>query len=129
MTTSAITEITAESASRYADTKPYRIHYYEAGEGYPIVFLHGSGPAPPVGAASRPTLPRSRRRITCTRSTCQAGPKATPTDEQGRDQTAQLIAFSMSWASSAPRSWATRWVAPSRSRRPSPIPNVSATSS
>lgn len=37
-------EITQESTSRFVKTKDWNIHYNEAGEGTPIVLLHGSGP-------------------------------------------------------------------------------------
>src|SRR5690606_39171069 len=36
--------ITVESTSRSVKTKNWNIQYYEAGEGYPIIMLHGSGP-------------------------------------------------------------------------------------
>ena len=94
MTTSAITEITAESASRYADTKPYRIHYYEAGEGYPIVFLHGSGPGTTGWSSFSPNIAEiAKTNHVYAVDMPGWGESDTPTDEQGRDQTAQLIAF------------------------------------
>jgi len=37
-------ELTAEATSRFVRTPTYRMHYYEAGEGDPLVLLHGSGP-------------------------------------------------------------------------------------
>ncbi|ABM15190.1 alpha/beta fold hydrolase [Mycolicibacterium vanbaalenii] len=37
-------EITEQYTSRDIETKSGTIHYNEAGEGYPIVMLHGSGP-------------------------------------------------------------------------------------
>ncbi|MFD4603825.1 alpha/beta fold hydrolase [Streptomyces sp. NPDC058464] len=36
--------LTAEGTSRTVQTKNWKIHYNEAGEGHPIVMLHGSGP-------------------------------------------------------------------------------------
>ncbi|GAB3623763.1 alpha/beta fold hydrolase [Mariniluteicoccus endophyticus] len=39
-----MTEITYESTSRFVQTKRWKMHYNEAGEGDPIVLLHGSGP-------------------------------------------------------------------------------------
>jgi len=37
-------ELTAESTSRTVQTASGKIHYNEAGEGHPILMLHGSGP-------------------------------------------------------------------------------------
>jgi 2-hydroxy-6-oxonona-2,4-dienedioate hydrolase len=37
-------ELTAEGTSRYVQTKDWKIHYYEAGQGHPLLMLHGSGP-------------------------------------------------------------------------------------
>lgn len=36
--------VTAESTSRFVDTRSYRMHYHEAGTGTPVILLHGSGP-------------------------------------------------------------------------------------
>jgi 2-hydroxy-6-oxonona-2,4-dienedioate hydrolase len=37
--------MTSESnRSRYIDTARWRLHYHEAGEGHPVIMLHGSGP-------------------------------------------------------------------------------------
>jgi 2-hydroxy-6-oxonona-2,4-dienedioate hydrolase len=37
-------EVSAHSTSRYVSTKKWRIHLNEAGDGHPVVLLHGSGP-------------------------------------------------------------------------------------
>jgi pimeloyl-ACP methyl ester carboxylesterase len=37
-------ELTESLSSRYAQTKKWRLHYNEAGSGYPVIMLHGSGP-------------------------------------------------------------------------------------
>lgn len=42
--TTAPAHIDQENASRFVETSKYRVHYYEAGEGHPVVLLHGSGP-------------------------------------------------------------------------------------
>ncbi len=36
--------ITKESTSRTVRTRAWNIHYHEAGTGYPVILLHGSGP-------------------------------------------------------------------------------------
>lgn len=38
------TTMTAESTERFVQTENWRIRYFEAGQGHPIVMLHGSGP-------------------------------------------------------------------------------------
>lgn len=42
MTTTA--SFTEESTSRFVDSKPWRMHYNEAGEGHPVIMIHGGGP-------------------------------------------------------------------------------------
>ena len=37
-------DFTETSSSKFADSKPWRMHYNEAGEGHPIIFIHGGGP-------------------------------------------------------------------------------------
>lgn len=45
MTTSlAPSQITRESTSRIVETQDWTIHYQEAGTGYPVILIHGSGP-------------------------------------------------------------------------------------
>ena len=36
--------ITAESTKKIVQTKEWKIEYYEAGEGHPVIMLHGTGP-------------------------------------------------------------------------------------
>ncbi len=40
----ATTDFTEAGTSKFADSKPWRMHYNEAGEGHPIIFIHGGGP-------------------------------------------------------------------------------------
>lgn len=35
---------TEESTSKFADSKPWRMHYNEAGQGHPVIMIHGGGP-------------------------------------------------------------------------------------
>ena len=37
-------QLTEESTSRIVQTKEWKLHYYEAGTGHPIIMLHGTGP-------------------------------------------------------------------------------------
>ncbi|CAN5646582.1 alpha/beta fold hydrolase [soil metagenome] len=38
------TQLTDEGTSRYVETGSWKLHYNEAGEGPPVILLHGSGP-------------------------------------------------------------------------------------
>ncbi len=42
--TEAPARVTEESTSRFVQTKRWKLHYNEAGSGYPIILLHGAGP-------------------------------------------------------------------------------------
>lgn len=44
MSLNTVQKLDANSIHQYVQTKSYRISYYEAGEGSPIILLHGSGP-------------------------------------------------------------------------------------
>lgn len=44
MTVDTAPTLNQNDLSRFVQTQTYRIHYYEAGEGHPIILLHGSGP-------------------------------------------------------------------------------------
>ena len=86
--------ITQESASRFADLKPYRIHYYEAGEGDPIVLLHGSGPGATGWSNFKDNiglLARTHRVLAVDMPGW--GRSDTQTDEGGRDHPANLVAL------------------------------------
>jgi 2-hydroxy-6-oxonona-2,4-dienedioate hydrolase len=38
------TQITAESTSKFVQTPKWKIHYNEAGQGHPVIMIHGGGP-------------------------------------------------------------------------------------
>jgi 2-hydroxy-6-oxonona-2,4-dienedioate hydrolase len=40
----AVAQLTEESTSRFVQTKHWKLHYNEAGEGHPVIMLHGTGP-------------------------------------------------------------------------------------
>ena len=40
-------DLTEEGTSRYAQTASWKLHYNEAGEGHPVILLHGSGAGAP----------------------------------------------------------------------------------
>ncbi|WP_374348654.1 alpha/beta fold hydrolase [Phenylobacterium sp.] len=40
----ATAPIREESTSRFVQTKRWKLHYNEAGQGHPVIFLHGTGP-------------------------------------------------------------------------------------
>jgi 2-hydroxy-6-oxonona-2,4-dienedioate hydrolase len=40
----ATAQLTQESTSKFVQTKHWKLHYNEAGEGHPVIMLHGTGP-------------------------------------------------------------------------------------
>jgi 2-hydroxy-6-oxonona-2,4-dienedioate hydrolase len=87
-------ELTAESASRFVQTKPFRIHYYEAGSGQPLILLHGSGPGATGWSNFRPNIaPLAEDFHVYAVDMPGWGESDTQTDETGRDHSAALIAF------------------------------------
>jgi 2-hydroxy-6-oxonona-2,4-dienedioate hydrolase len=51
-----MTTLTASGTSQYVDTARGRIHLYAAGEGHPVVMLHGSGPGATGWSNFRPNI-------------------------------------------------------------------------
>jgi 4,5:9,10-diseco-3-hydroxy-5,9,17-trioxoandrosta-1(10),2-diene-4-oate hydrolase len=57
MTTAIADTLSYEATSRRIETAGYRLHYHEAGDGEPVVFLHGSGPGVSAWSNFRGNLP------------------------------------------------------------------------
>jgi 2-hydroxy-6-oxonona-2,4-dienedioate hydrolase len=93
-TTSTTSAITAESTSRFVQTEKFRIHYYEAGAGHPVVLLHGSGPGATGWSNFRPNIaPLAEDFHVFAIDMPGWGESDTQTNETGRDHAAALIAF------------------------------------
>ena len=87
-------EITAENASRFVEAGKYRIHYYEAGSGSPIILLHGSGPGATGWSNFRPNIgPLARDFHVYAVDMPGWGESDTQTDDTGRDHPQALIDF------------------------------------
>ena len=56
-------ELTDEATSRYVRTPSWNIHYNEAGEGHPVVMLHGSGPGATGWSNFGPNMPALAERF------------------------------------------------------------------
>ncbi len=56
-------ELTYEATSRTAQTPRWKIHYNEAGEGQPVVMLHGSGPGATGWSNFGPNMPALAERF------------------------------------------------------------------
>jgi 2-hydroxy-6-oxonona-2,4-dienedioate hydrolase len=86
--------LTAENASRFVQTKKFRIHFYEAGSGQPIILLHGSGPGATGWSNFRPNIgPLAEGFHVYAVDMPGWGESDTQTSETGRDHEAALIAF------------------------------------
>ncbi|MER7681606.1 alpha/beta hydrolase [Streptomyces sp. NPDC096934] len=92
--TSTSPVLTGESTSRFVQTKRFRIHYHEAGQGHPIVLLHGSGPGATGWSNFRPNIEAlsAGHRVLAV-DMPGWGESDTQTAETGRDHTATLIDF------------------------------------
>ncbi|MBP2329226.1 2-hydroxy-6-oxonona-2,4-dienedioate hydrolase [Kibdelosporangium banguiense] len=93
MNTTALS-IDPQSLSRFADTPKFRIHYYESGQGHPLVLLHGSGPGANGWTNFQhniPHLARTNRVIAVDMPGW--GQSDTQTSETGYDHPAALIAL------------------------------------
>nr|WP_203618623.1 alpha/beta hydrolase [Streptomyces bauhiniae] len=86
--------MTAQSTSRFVQTKRFRIHYHEAGQGHPIVLLHGSGPGATGWSNFRPNIEAlsSGHRVLAV-DMPGWGESDTQTAETGRDHVDALIDF------------------------------------
>lgn len=86
--------LTAERTSRFVQTKNFRIHYYEAGEGHPVVLLHGSGAGATGWSNFRPNIEAlgAGHRVLAV-DMPGWGESDTQTAETGRDHVAALIDF------------------------------------
>jgi len=86
--------VTAENASRTVQTSRYKIHYYEAGSGHPVILLHGSGPGATGWSNFRPNIePLSQHFHVYAVDMPGWGESETQNDTIGRDHRADLIAF------------------------------------
>lgn len=103
--------VTAESTSRTVLTSRYKIHYYEAGVGHPVILLHGSGPGATGWSNFRPNIePLSRQFHVHAVDMPGWGESDTQNDTIGRDHSADLIAFMESSGSKRLPWSATQWV-------------------
>jgi 2-hydroxy-6-oxonona-2,4-dienedioate hydrolase len=92
MTTAS--EVTAESAGRIAATKTYRIRYYEAGAGHPLILLHGSGPGATGWSNFYPNIPVLAQSFHVYSIDMPGwGESDSQTEETGLDHVAALIEF------------------------------------
>jgi 2-hydroxy-6-oxonona-2,4-dienedioate hydrolase len=91
---SGIQELTEESAGRFVQTKPFRIHYYEAGSGHPMILLHGSGAGATGWSNFRPNIAALAERFHVYAVDMPGwGKSDTMTAQTGRDHPAAVLAF------------------------------------
>lgn len=63
--TEAGLELTEEGTSRFVQTKDWNIHYNEAGEGFPLLMLHGSGPGATGWSNFGPNMKELAKKYRC----------------------------------------------------------------
>ena len=108
-----MTELTFEKTSRTVTTPKGELHYHVAGDGPPILLLHGSGPGVSAWANFRGNLSAFAEHFT-TYALDQPGfgrvTRRTPTRSWRRRQ--RCSTSSTPWRSRRSRSSATRWAGP-----------------
>jgi 2-hydroxy-6-oxonona-2,4-dienedioate hydrolase len=88
-----VTTLTEASTSRFVTTKPYKVHYHEAGEGHPVICLHGSGPGASAWSNFNANIgPLAARHRVLAIDMPGWGKSDTWTAEKGLDASAALLA-------------------------------------
>lgn len=86
--------LTADETSRFVQTSLHRIHYHEAGEGHPVILLHGSGPGSTGWSNFRANINTLAENFRVFAVDMPGwGESDTQTPETGYDHVAALIAF------------------------------------
>jgi 2-hydroxy-6-oxonona-2,4-dienedioate hydrolase len=86
----AVTEATSRRA---IDTGPWRIAYHEAGQGRPLVLVHGSGPATTAWSAFGPIIPSLAERFRVLAPDMPGWGNSTATPFDGARQVPALVSF------------------------------------
>jgi 2-hydroxy-6-oxonona-2,4-dienedioate hydrolase len=82
----AVADVTFENTTRLIDTKDYRIQINEAGEGHPILMIHGGGPGATGWSNFAPNVAVLSRKYRCIAVTMPGWGESSPqTLETGRD--------------------------------------------
>ena len=61
--TEAGLDLTEAGTSRYVQTRSWKLHYNEAGEGHPVILLHGSGPGATGWSNFGPNIARAGQEL------------------------------------------------------------------
>jgi 2-hydroxy-6-oxonona-2,4-dienedioate hydrolase len=79
-------EVTFKSTHRLVETKDYRIQINEAGEGHPVLLIHGGGPGATGWGNFAPNVPALSKRFRCIAVTMPGWGESSPQSvETGRD--------------------------------------------
>ncbi|MFD8339901.1 alpha/beta fold hydrolase [Streptomyces solisilvae] len=85
--TSTLSELTNESTYRLIDTADYQIQVNEAGEGHPLLLIHGTGPGATGWSNFEPTIRELSSSFRCIAVTMPGWGDSSPQDlKTGRDQ-------------------------------------------
>jgi 2-hydroxy-6-oxonona-2,4-dienedioate hydrolase len=85
-------EVTYESTYRLVETKDFRIQINEAGEGHPVLLIHGGGPGATGWSNFAPNVPALSRKFRCIAVTMPGwGESSRQSMDSGRDGVAALL--------------------------------------
>jgi pimeloyl-ACP methyl ester carboxylesterase len=104
-------ELTYEATSRTVQTESWKIHYNEAGEGHPVVMLHGSGPGATGWSNFGPNMPALAERFRVLAVDMPGWGASDAVTFEERDHATAAVSCSTRSASRRPPSSATPWAA------------------
>lgn len=85
--------ITEESTSKRIKTKNWDVHYHEAGEGYPVVLVHGGGPGASSWSNYSPNIPVLAKKYRVLAVDLPGWGKSQPVTYDKRDNSGVLAEF------------------------------------
>ena len=85
--------LTNEATSRFVQTESWKLHYNEAGDGHPVILLHGSGPGATGWSNFSPNIPPWPRTSGCSPSTLPGWGGSDAATSDAYDHPAAVLEF------------------------------------